>query len=89
MYTPAEVAKNVIGIGKGKAALPVSRMFVLGIMAGIFIGLAAVASNTISCTVESGSIAKLLSGIVFPEMCIRDSSDAGRGAEASGYQRRF
>lgn len=66
MYTPAEVTKNVVGIGKGKAALPVSKMFILGMMAGIFIALAAVASNTVSCTVESASIAKLLSGLVFP-----------------------
>lgn len=62
MFTPAEVAKNVIGIGKNKAALPAGRMLVLSIMAGIFIALAAVGSNTISCTVESGSIAKILSG---------------------------
>ena len=66
MYTPAEVTKNVVGIGKGKAALSVSKMLILGMMAGIFIALAAVASNTVSCTVESASIAKLLSGLVFP-----------------------
>ena len=66
MFTPAEVAKNVIGIGKNKAARPAGRMLVLSIMAGIFIALAAVGSNTISCTVESGSIAKILSGLVFP-----------------------
>ena len=66
MFTPAEVAKNVIGIGKNKAALPAGRMLMLSIMAGIFIALAAVGSNTISCTVESGSIAKILSGLVFP-----------------------
>ena len=52
MFTPAEVAKNVIGIGKNKAALPAGRMLVLSIMAGIFIALAAVGSNTISCTVS-------------------------------------
>ena len=28
MFTPAEVAKNVIGIGKNKAALPAGRMLV-------------------------------------------------------------
>ena len=66
MFTPAEVAKNVIGIGKKKAELPAGKMLVLGIMAGLFIALAAAGSNTISCTVESGSIAKILSGMVFP-----------------------
>ena len=66
MFTPAEVAKNVIGIGKKKAGLPAGKMLVLGIMAGLLIALAAAGSNTISCTVESGSIAKFLSGMVFP-----------------------
>ncbi len=66
MYTPAEVTKNVVGIGKGKAALPVSRMLVLGIMAGLFIGLAAAASNTVSSTVDNGSLGRLLCGLVFP-----------------------
>lgn len=66
MFTPGEVAKNVIGIAKTKANLSVSRMIALGIMAGMFIGLAAVGSNTVSCTVQSGSIAKLLCGCVFP-----------------------
>ncbi len=66
MYTPAEVAKNVIGIGKGKAALSAGRMLVLGMMAGFFIAMGAVASNTVSCMVENASIAKLLCGLVFP-----------------------
>ncbi len=66
MFTPDEVAKNVIGIGKKKANLSISRMLALGIMAGMFIALAAVGSNTVSCTVENGSLAKLLCGCVFP-----------------------
>ena len=66
MYTPAEVTKNVVGIGKGKAALPANRMLILGMMAGLFIGLAAAASNTVSCTVVSGSLGRLLCGLVFP-----------------------
>lgn len=66
MYTPAEVTKNVVGIGKAKAALLPSRMLILGMMAGIFISLGAVGSNTVSAVVENGSIAKLLCGLVFP-----------------------
>lgn len=66
MFTPGEVAKNAVGIAKTRANLPLSRMFALGIMAGMFIAFASVGSNTVSCTVESGSIAKLLCGCVFP-----------------------
>lgn len=66
MNSPAEVAKNYIAIGKGKVNNPVPKMFVLGILAGMFIAFAGVTANTVSATVESGSIAKLLSGAVFP-----------------------
>lgn len=66
MFTPGEVAKNAIGVAKMKANLSLSRMFALGIMAGMFIALAGVGANTVSCTVTSGSIAKLLAGCIFP-----------------------
>lgn len=38
MNTPAEIAKNYVGIGKGKVNTPPLKLFILGIMAGIFIG---------------------------------------------------
>ena len=66
MNSPAEVAKNYIGIGRGKVSLPVSKMFLLGLMAGMFIALAGVGASTASCTVNSASLAKLISGLVFP-----------------------
>ncbi|MCI8284683.1 MAG: formate/nitrite transporter family protein [Firmicutes bacterium] len=66
MYTPAEVTKNVVGIGKAKAVLSPARMLILGMMAGMFIALGAAGSNTVSAVVENGSIAKLLCGLVFP-----------------------
>lgn len=66
MNTPAEVAKNYIGIGKGKAVLPASRQFLLGVMAGMFIALAGVGASTAACSVVSPSLAKLVSGLVFP-----------------------
>ena len=39
MNSPKEVANNYIAIGKGKVNTPVAKMFVLGILAGIFIAL--------------------------------------------------
>ena len=66
MFTPGEVAKNATEIAKKRAELTISRMLALGILAGMFIALASVGSNTVSCTVTSGSIAKLLCGCVFP-----------------------
>ena len=66
MHSPAEVAKNYITIGKGKAALPLSKLFLLGIMAGAFIALAGVGASTAACSVSVPSLAKLVSAVVFP-----------------------
>lgn len=66
MLTPAEIAKSTVGIGKTKAAMPGMKIFLLGILAGMFISLAGLGANTVSCTVENASIAKLLGACVFP-----------------------
>lgn len=66
MNSPAEVANNYVNIGKGKVNLPVSKMFVLAILAGMFIALAGVAAGTASASIATPSVAKLVSGLVFP-----------------------
>ena len=43
MNSPKEIANNYIAIGKGKVNTPVAKMFVLGILAGIFIAFGGVA----------------------------------------------
>ncbi|MBR5991652.1 MAG: formate/nitrite transporter family protein, partial [Clostridia bacterium] len=66
MFTPAEVAENVIGIGKAKAENKAYKLFLLGILAGMFIALAAAGANTAMSTVENPSLAKLVSALIFP-----------------------
>lgn len=66
MLTSKEVAEAYIEVGEKKANYPLYKMIGLAILAGIFIAFASVASNTVSATVDSGSIAKLLAGLVFP-----------------------
>ena len=66
MFSPKEVAQNVIGIGKAKATNKPAKLFLLGILAGMFIALAAVGANTASSVVENASIAKLIAACVFP-----------------------
>ena len=66
MNSPAEIAKNYVTIGKNKVNTPIAKMFVLAILAGIYIAFAGAGASTASSTVESGSIAKLLSAVVFP-----------------------
>lgn len=66
MNAPNEVAANYVGIGKKKTMLPIPKMLILGILAGMFIALAAVGANTASSTVATASIAKLVGACVFP-----------------------
>ena len=66
MFTPAEIANNFVNVGITKAGLPKLKMLVLGIFAGVFIAFAGAGSVVASATVESMSLAKLVSGIVFP-----------------------
>ncbi len=44
---PAELAKAFIGIGQKKASLPIGKMLVLSILAGIYIGFAAHVATTV------------------------------------------
>ena len=66
MFTPAEVANNVIGIGKAKAGNKAYKLFLLGILAGMFIALAAAGANTAMSTIANPSVAKLVSALIFP-----------------------
>lgn len=66
MFSPAEVAANFIGIGKNKASLSISKMLLLGFLAGMFIALAGVGCNTISCSIQTASVAKFVGAAVFP-----------------------
>ncbi|MDO5409722.1 MAG: formate/nitrite transporter family protein [Lachnospiraceae bacterium] len=66
MNSPAEVAKNYVTIGKGKVNTPVPKMFILAVMAGMFIAMAGVGASTASATVENASLAKFLGAAVFP-----------------------
>ena len=66
MLTSQELAKEYIDLGYKKANYPLYKMIGLAILAGMFIAFASVASNTVSATVQNGSISKLLSGLVFP-----------------------
>ena len=66
MNSPAEVAKNYINIGKGKVNTPIAKMFILGIMAGMFIAWAGLASTVAGSTIENASVAKFVNAALFP-----------------------
>ena len=69
MNTPAEILKIWIGNGVKKASLPVSKMILLGIFAGMYIGLGAHAfllTTSAGDTAFEVMTAKLLGASLFP-----------------------
>ncbi len=66
MITPAEIAVHYVRIGKNKTEFPWGRTVLLGIMAGAFIGLAAVGTNTAVCLTQDPATARLISAVLFP-----------------------
>ncbi len=65
MNSPKEITQNYIALGTAKTKLPISKMLVLGILAGMFIAIAGVASTIASATL-TGSVGKLIGAAVFP-----------------------
>lgn len=63
---PGEIAANYVSMGKKKAETSLRNLLLMGVLAGMFIALAAVAANTASCTITSPGLAKLTAGAVFP-----------------------
>lgn len=66
LFSPAEIAKNYITIGKNKVNTPIDKMFLLAVIAGAFIALGGVGSSTAAVGVEPASVGKLISGCIFP-----------------------
>ena len=46
LFPPAEVAKNYIATGKGKVSTPVPKMFLLAVLAGVFIAMGGIGATT-------------------------------------------
>jgi formate/nitrite transporter len=46
--TPPELAQSFVGVGVGKACLPIKKMILLGILAGVYIGFAAHLATTVA-----------------------------------------
>ncbi|MFO7973919.1 MAG: formate/nitrite transporter family protein [Candidatus Hydrogenedentota bacterium] len=63
---PPDVAKTLVAVGEKKAALSVSKMFVLGILAGVFIGFAAHLATTVATgPLDYFGFKKFMVGAVF------------------------
>lgn len=66
LFTPAECAENYIKAGKSKAAMPLGKMFLLAALAGIFIAMGGVVTNTAVHTISNVGMVRVVSGLLFP-----------------------
>lgn len=81
-FGPAEVAKNYVAIGKGKVALPVSKMLLLGILAGAFIAFGGIGSTVVAVSIPYASLGKFIGACIFPAgltMCLLAGSELFTG----------
>ncbi len=66
LFSPTEVAKNYIAIGKGKVNTPVPKMLLLAILAGAFIAFGGVGATTAAVSIPLASVGKLVGACIFP-----------------------
>ncbi len=65
-FSPKETAESFDNISINKAKNTSGTLFILGILAGVYIAFAGFASQTISYTIDNPGVAKFASGAVFP-----------------------
>lgn len=66
MNSPEQIAKNYVEAGVGKVHQSAAKMFVLAVLAGIFISAAGIASSAAAVSVGEASVAKLVGALIFP-----------------------
>lgn len=64
--SPKEIAEAYDNISVNKARNSLGNLFIMGILAGVYIAFAGFASQTISYTIDNPGLAKFASGAVFP-----------------------
>lgn len=65
LFTPQELITNYVRVGVAKAAYPVWKLLLLGLLAGALIALACVASSTAVHDATSVGGSRLISGVIF------------------------
>lgn len=66
LFSPAQIAENYVSIGKSKVNTAIPKMFLLAVMAGLFIALGGVGATTAAVGVQPAAIGKLLGACIFP-----------------------
>ena len=52
LFSPAQIAENYVSIGKSKVNTAIPKMFLLAVMAGVFIALGGVGATTAAVGVQ-------------------------------------
>lgn len=65
LFTARELIESYSKAGAAKTELPVLKMLILGLLAGIFIAFGALASNTASFSITNVGLARMISGLIF------------------------
>ena len=66
LLTPQQIVTSNIAAAKGKTALPLGRLILLGIFAGMFIACGASASSVAMHNISNVGLARLVAGSIFP-----------------------
>ena len=65
LFTAAETTANYSTAGAGKTKLPISKMLLLGILAGFLIGVPACVTNMATYGLDNNSTVRMISGLLF------------------------
>lgn len=65
LFTAAETAANYANAGASKAKLPISKMMVLGVLAGFLIGFPSCVTNMATYALDNNSTVRMVSGLLF------------------------
>lgn len=65
LFTAAETTANYASAGAAKAKLPVSKMLLLGILAGFLIGFPSCVTNMATYALDNNSTIRMVSGLLF------------------------
>lgn len=65
VFTPAEFSANYAVAGAGKTKLPLTKLFLLAVLAGFLIGFPALVTNMATYGLANNSVIRVVSGLLF------------------------
>ena len=65
LFSPAEIAANYAEAGVKKSSLPISKMLLLGVLAGMLIAFPSCVTNMASYGLDNNSTIRAISGLLF------------------------